>query len=162
LEAGSVAWILPPSEDDAATAEGLVTGTILGSYRFDEFKTPDPDNPFPPAIKPMTLIASADFAGAAEPARACPEAQNRAPPLPALPSNAATPSYRGRRAREVASAHPTVTAEVLGRKEMVEKKMGGLVAVSQGSAEEPQLIVLRYEGGGSAPTLGLVGKGVTF
>ena len=40
--------------------------------------------------------------------------------------------------------------------------MGGLVAVSQGGAEEPQLIVLRYEGGGSGQTLGLVGKGVTF
>ena len=39
--------------------------------------------------------------------------------------------------------------------------MGGLVAVSQGTAEEPQLIVLRYQGGGEE-TLGLVGKGVTF
>jgi leucyl aminopeptidase len=34
--------------------------------------------------------------------------------------------------------------------------------VSQGSSEEPRLIVLRYSGGGSGPTLGLVGKGVTF
>ena len=40
--------------------------------------------------------------------------------------------------------------------------MGGLVAVSQGTAEEPRLIVLRYAGGGDGPTLGLVGKGVTF
>ncbi len=40
--------------------------------------------------------------------------------------------------------------------------MGGILAVSQGSAEEPQLIVLRYSGGGDGPTLGLVGKGVTF
>jgi leucyl aminopeptidase len=40
--------------------------------------------------------------------------------------------------------------------------MGGLVAVSQGSSEEPQLIVLRYSGNGNGPTLGLVGKGVTF
>ncbi|HET9197829.1 MAG TPA: M17 family metallopeptidase, partial [Solirubrobacterales bacterium] len=39
--------------------------------------------------------------------------------------------------------------------------MGGLVAVSQGSAEEPRLIVLRYRGG-DGPLLGLVGKGVTF
>ena len=28
--------------------------------------------------------------------------------------------------------------------------------------EDPRLIVLRYAGGGSGPTLGLVGKGVTF
>ena len=51
---------------------------------------------------------------------------------------------------------------MLGRDWLAEKGMGGLVAVSQGSAEEPQLIVLRYAGGGEGPTLGLVGKGVTF
>jgi leucyl aminopeptidase len=162
LEAGSLAWVLPPSDDDAATAEGLVTGTILGSYRFDEFKTPDPDEPAPPRIESLTLIGPAEVGEAAEAARVCAEAQNQARDLQGLPSNVATPSYLGRRAREIASAHRSVTADVLGRKEMVDKKMGGLVAVSQGSAEEPQLIVLRYEGGGSTPTLGLVGKGVTF
>jgi leucyl aminopeptidase len=162
VEARTVAWVLPASEDDAAIAEGLVTGTILGSYRFDEFKTPDPDDPAPPEIEALTLIGSADLGDAAEAARVCAEAQNRARDLQSLPSNVATPSYLGRRAREIASAHRSVTADVLGRTEMIEKKMGGLVAVSQGSAEEPQLIVLRHEGGGSGPTLGLVGKGVTF
>ncbi len=51
---------------------------------------------------------------------------------------------------------------MLGREEIAAKEMGGLVAVSQGTAEEPKLIVLRYAGGGDGPTLGLVGKGVTF
>ncbi len=162
LEARSIAWLLPASDDDAATAEGLVTGTILGSYRFDQFRTPDPDDPAPPEIDSLTLVGSADIGDAAEAARICAEAQNRARDLQGLPSNVATPSYLGRRAREIASAHPTVSADVLGREQMIEKKMGGLVAVSQGSEEEPQLIVLRYEGGGSGPTLGLVGKGVTF
>jgi leucyl aminopeptidase len=40
--------------------------------------------------------------------------------------------------------------------------MDGLVAVSRGGGEPARLIVLRYAGGGSGPTLGLVGKGVTF
>ncbi len=51
---------------------------------------------------------------------------------------------------------------MLGREEIAAKGMGGLAAVGQGGAEEPRLIVLRYAGGGSGPTLGLVGKGVTF
>ena len=42
------------------------------------------------------------------------------------------------------------------------KGMGGLIAVSQGSATEPRLIGLRYSGGGSGPRIGLVGKAVTF
>jgi leucyl aminopeptidase len=51
---------------------------------------------------------------------------------------------------------------VLGQAELEAKGMGGLLAVSQGGPQEPKLIVLRYAGGGSGPTLGLVGKGVTF
>ena len=48
LEATSLAWVLPESDDDEATAEGIVTGTILGAYRFDRFRSSDPDDPPPP------------------------------------------------------------------------------------------------------------------
>jgi leucyl aminopeptidase len=51
---------------------------------------------------------------------------------------------------------------VLGPEQIAAKGMGGLVAVSRGGGEPARLIVLRYAGGGSGPTLGLVGKGVTF
>jgi leucyl aminopeptidase len=183
LEATSLAWILPEppsgkadssrngkadsstegfSSDAEAVAAALVTGTILAAYRFDRFRGSDPDKPFPPRVESLTLLAPAELAGAAEAARICAEAQNRARDLQSLPSNVATPSFLGRRAREIASQHGGVSAEVLGRDEIAAKQMGGLVAVSQGSAEEPKLIVLRYEGGGSGPKLGLVGKGVTF
>jgi len=121
-----------------------------------------PSDPPPPRIDSLTLLAPEAVSAAAERARICAEAQNRARDLQSLPSNVATPSFLGRRARELASHHDGVTADVLGREEIAAKGMGGLVAVSQGSAEEPKLIVLRYEGGGSAPKLGLVGKGVTF
>jgi leucyl aminopeptidase len=162
VEATSLAWALPPSEDDAATAEGLVTGTILGSYRFDRFLSKDPGDPLPPSVESLTLVGPESVAAAADAARVAAEAQNRARDLQSLPSNVATPSYLAQRAEEIAATHEAVSAEVLGREEMAAKKMGGLVAVSQGTAEEPRLIVLRYAGGGSGPTLGLVGKGVTF
>jgi leucyl aminopeptidase len=162
LEAGTLAWWLPDSDDDEATAEAIVTGTILADYRFDRFQSDDPSDPPPPRIDSLTLLASEGVAVAAERARICAEAQNRARDLQSLPSNVATPSFLGRRARELASHHDGVTTDVLGREEIAAKGMGGLVAVSQGSAEEPKLIVLRYDGGGSGPTLGLVGKGVTF
>jgi leucyl aminopeptidase len=162
LEASSAAWLLPRSEDDEAAAAALVTGTILASYRFDRFQSSDPDRPAPPRLDSLTLLAPQALAGAAEAARVCAEAQNRARDLQSLPSNVATPSFLGRHAREIASAHAAISTEVLGRKEVAEKEMGGLVAVSRGTAEDPKLIVMRYEGGGSGPTLGLVGKGVTF
>jgi leucyl aminopeptidase len=162
LEATSIAWLLPDSDDDAATAEGIVTGTILGGYRFDRFHSSDPDDPPPPQLESLTLLAPASVASFAEAARACAEAQNRARDLQSLPSNIATPSYLAGRAGEIATAHEAVKVEVLGREQIAAKKMGGLVAVSQGTEEEPQLIVLRYANGGAGPTLGLVGKGVTF
>ena len=162
LNATSLAWVLPDGDEREAFAEGIVTGTILGSYSFDQFKSKDAEDPEPPALDSLTLLGPESAGAAAEVARVCAEAQNHARDLQSLPSNVATPSYLGRRAREIASAYPAVKVEVLGREEIAEKKMGGLAAVSQGGPEEPKLIVLRYEKGGSGETLGFVGKGVTF
>jgi leucyl aminopeptidase len=162
LGATSLAWAVPEHADRDTLAEGLVTGTILGAYRFDRFKSVDSDDPAPKGIDSLTLLAPEDVAAAAETARVCAEAQNRARDLQSLPSNVATPSYLANRAEEIAAAHGAISVEVLGRDEIAAKEMGGLVAVSQGTAEDPRLIVLRYAGGGSGETLGLVGKGVTF
>ena len=65
IEASSLAWALPESEDDDATAEGLVTGTILGSYRFDRFLSKDPGDPPPAAIESLTLLGPESVAAAA-------------------------------------------------------------------------------------------------
>jgi leucyl aminopeptidase len=162
LEVASLAWLLPETEVGDTIAQGLVTGTILGAYRFDRFLSRDPDDPPPPALESLTLLAPAGVAEAAETARVCAEAQNRARDLQSLPANVATPSFLAARAEEIAAAHESLSVEVLGPDEIAAKEMGGLVAVSQGGPEEPRLIVLRYTGDGNGPTLGLVGKGVTF
>jgi leucyl aminopeptidase len=54
--------------------------------------------------------------------------------------------------------------EVHSTEKLRELKMGAFWSVSQGSAEPPALIVLRYEPEGvtGGPVLGLVGKGITF
>jgi leucyl aminopeptidase len=162
LEARSVAWAVPDAGDAGAVAAALVEGTVLGDYRFDRFLSRDPEEPPPSRIDSLTLVGSDDLSAAAEAARVCAEAQNRARDLQSLPSNVATPSYLAERAEQIARGRDALGIEVLGRDEIAAKDMGGLVAVSQGSEEEPKLIVLRYAGGGSGPTLGLVGKGVTF
>ncbi|HET9184719.1 MAG TPA: M17 family peptidase N-terminal domain-containing protein, partial [Solirubrobacterales bacterium] len=157
LEARFLAWV-PPEPGDAA-AEALVTGTILASWRFERFRTPGEEEP--PRLESLSLLAPEEVAPAAEAARVCAEAQNRARDLQSTPANVATPSFLATRAEEIAAAFESVSVEVLGRAEIEAMGMGGLIAVSQGSAEEPRLIVLRY-GGGSGEKLGLVGKGVTF
>jgi leucyl aminopeptidase len=162
LGSSSLAWVLPEDDDAEALAEGIVTGTILGAYSFDRFKSKDPEEPPPASLDSLTLLGPASIAGPADAARVCAEAQNRARDLQSLPANVATPSYLANRAEEIAAAHDSLSVEVFGREEIAAKEMGGLVAVSQGGAEDPRLIVLRYDGGGSDETLGLIGKGVTF
>jgi leucyl aminopeptidase len=168
-EARTLAWELPQAAGDRlspeARAAAVVEGTVLASYRFDRFKSRDPDDPAPPRLERLVLAGGAGAAvivGPAEAARVTSEAANRARELQGLPSNVVTPSYLADRAREIADAHAPITVEVLGRAEIEQRGMGGLAAVAKGSAEEPQLIALRYAGGGQGERLGLVGKAVTF
>src|SRR5206468_1409675 len=50
---------------------------------------------------------------------------------------------------------------ILDLAQIKKEGMGALLAVAQGSAEEPRFIVLEYSGGTGAP-IALIGKGVTF
>jgi leucyl aminopeptidase len=159
LDADSLAWALPEGLDPEAAADAVVTGTVLGSYRFDRFKSGDGDDS--PRLETLVLLGPAELADAAERARIAAEAQNRARDLQSTPANFATPSDLAERAAEIAGTSDALTVEVFGQAELEEKGMGGLLAVSQGGPQEPKLIVLRYAGG-AGPKLAFVGKGVTF
>ncbi len=60
-EATTIAWSLPESGGAGVTpatlAAGLVEGTILASFRFDRFKSRDPDDPPPPALERLVISA---------------------------------------------------------------------------------------------------------
>jgi leucyl aminopeptidase len=77
-----------------------------------------------------------------------------------LPGNICTPSYVARTAEEIAARHG-FGVTVLDKAAIVKEGMGALMAVAQGSAEEPRFIVLEYKGSEAAPTV-LIGKEVTF
>src|SRR6201991_2581981 len=162
VEATSLAWALPAYEDEAAAAEAIVTGTILGSYRFDKFKGDTKEDDDEPGLTSVTVLAGEEFAGAVETARVYSEAANRARDLQETPANSMRPEDLAARAEEIAAAQDAITVEVLDGDAIRAKGMGGLAAVSQGGPVDPRLIVLRYQGGGEGPTLGFVGKGVTF
>jgi leucyl aminopeptidase len=94
------------------------------------------------------------------------ESQNFARSLVNEPGNKLTPTILGERAARMA-AEVGLGCEVYSTEKLHELKMGAFWSVSQGSAEPPALIVLRYEPEGAArddgrPVLGLVGKGITF
>jgi leucyl aminopeptidase len=161
-EASSLAWVVPDAEAPEPLATALVEGTELAGYRFDRFRTAREEDEDDSELETLELLTAADVSSAVEVARIAAEAANRARELQNLPSNVATPSFLADRAREIAEANDAVTVEVLGREDFERLGMGGLLAVSQGSHEQPCLIVMRYGGGNGDAPLGLVGKAVTF
>ena len=150
LSAQSLAWQVP---DTPGATAGVVQGTLLALYRFDRFKS-KPDNG--EVIESLELIGGSEQE--AEAARIEAEAQNAARDLQNLPANVATPEFLAERSRELEG----VEVEVLGRDEIAARGMGAFASVAQGTYMEPQLIIIRYDGGGSGPHLGYVGKAVTF
>ncbi len=166
LEARSLAWVVPEGADSAAHSAALVEGVVLASYRFDRFRSEQPDDPPPVRLDRLILATGPDerdaVATEARIAIVAGEAANRARELQDLPANALTPEALAARAEEIAAADQRIEVEVLDRAAIVDRGLGGLAAVSQGTAAEPCLIVLRYAGGGSGARLGLVGKAVTF
>jgi leucyl aminopeptidase len=77
------------------------------------------------------------------------------------PGNVCTPSYLAERAKQLADAYG-FTLTVLDRAALQKEGMGALLAVAQGTVQEPRFIVLEHRGGGDAAPVALVGKGVTF
>jgi leucyl aminopeptidase len=165
LDARSLGWVVP-DERPAEAAAALVEGTVLAAYRFDRFRSADEDEEPPARFERLRLLVADGDPGAVEReariALVASSAANRARDLQNTPANELTPETLAARAEEIAAAGDAVELEVLDRAAIVERGLGGLAAVSQGSAAEPRLIALRYRGGGGGPTIGLVGKGVTF
>lgn len=80
-----------------------------------------------------------------------------------LPALYLTPTALAERAQAIADAHDCLSCRIFDKREIEEMGMGGLMAVSQGSIQEPRFVVLEYTPEkNDVPTIGLVGKGVTF
>jgi leucyl aminopeptidase len=78
------------------------------------------------------------------------------------PANDLTPAGLAAAAKEMSEQVSGLRVTILGLKELQKEKMGGILGVSQGSIEEPQLIVLEHRPKKPKKSVVLVGKGVTF
>jgi len=146
----------------AELAQVLIEGAAQGGWQFTELKK-QPEDP-KPDLESVELVIDAGDKTAAEAGRRIGDAiaagylftRN----LQMQPGNVCTPSYLAEEARKLAAAHG-FKATILDKAQIRKEGMGALLAVAQGSAEEPRFIVLEYAGG-SGPPVALIGKGVTF
>ncbi|HET7102805.1 MAG TPA: leucyl aminopeptidase [Terracidiphilus sp.] len=161
---------LPASERlaEASSARAAVEGAFIGDFDPDTYRSSRKDL----SIQSCTLAASpqrseGDGKAAIEKAFAegviLGESQNLARSLVNEPGNKLTPTILGQRAAQMAQ-ECGLQWSVFSTDKLHDLKMGAFWSVSQGSAEPPALIVLRYqpEGVVDGPVLGLVGKGITF
>jgi leucyl aminopeptidase len=176
LSARTLCWEVPGADADtrsvAATAAALVEGTILGDYRFDQFKSKPTgggageDAP-PKHLERLIIVGADGLEDTVAQAAIVAEAVNRARDLQNRPGNDLTPTALGEYATALAQATEGLSVEVEGRDGILARGMGAFAAVAQGSDQEPALITLKYEGrvgteSSNGPTLGFVGKAVTF
>ena len=158
----SFAIILPSGVDGAAKA--IVEGALVGSFDPDYYKTDRKEQ----KIEELTIVApkganQRSLNSGMEQGRIIGEAQNFTRDLVNEPSNRMTPTILADRA-EAMCVETGLECEIYGPDKIKELKMGAFWSVSQGSDEEPRLIVMRYDPP-RAPkkrVLGLVGKGITF
>ncbi len=90
------------------------------------------------------------------------EATNQARDLGNISGGEMTPTLLAQKAVEVGKA-AGVKVEILDKKKITKLKMGAILGVANGSAEEPKFIIMEYYGADKkqAPYV-FVGKGVTF
>ena len=146
----------------AELVQVAIEGIAQGGWQFLELKK-QPDDP-KPELESVELVVDASDKDEAEAGRRIGDAiaagylltRN----LQMQPGNVATPTHLGELARKLGTAHG-FSVTVLDKAQIKKEGMGALLAVAQGSAEEPRFIVLEYNGGSGAPVV-LIGKGVTF
>ncbi|NQU17834.1 MAG: leucyl aminopeptidase [Candidatus Saganbacteria bacterium] len=146
--------------EDCAAA--LVEGAILGSYKFEGYKTGKDSNPSF-RVKEFTLVEGdhnkiSKIKAGVRQAEICASAQNNARDLVAAPANKMTPTAIANYAQKMARS-VGISCKISDPHKL---KFGAMLSVSEGSKDLPKVVILKYHHSPKAETIGLVGKGVTF
>jgi leucyl aminopeptidase len=145
----------------APQAAEVALGAALRAYRFDRYRTKEKpeDKPKLAALAVLTADPSA-AANAWQPLAGVAGGVFLTRDLVSEPANVLNPAEMAQRCRKLETLG--VKVEVLGPREMRELGFGALLGVAQGSVNEPRMVVMRWDNGGSAKPVAFIGKGVTF
>ena len=175
---GGIAAALSREPDASIAADGLTPalaaavamGAVLRAYRFDRYRTKEKAEDKPKLASVTVLSAAASEAAAAWAAmEAVAQGVFLARDLVSEPPNVLFPAEMADRC--LALEELGVKVEVFGPKDMDKLGFGMLMGVSLGSATEPRMVVMRWNGASKgrgkkgapkAKPLAFIGKGVTF
>ncbi|MGH9212791.1 MAG: leucyl aminopeptidase [Acidimicrobiales bacterium] len=169
----------PESVETDDSARALAEGVVLGSYRFTAYKS----DPKPHALERVVVVDAGGRATTAALVRgqAVADAVCVARDLVNEPGGTLTPSVFAERAVNLGKDHG-FAVRVRDERAIQRAHMGGLLGVNRGSVEPPRFLELSWSRPGQppprsrtnaktsksarsarpAPTVALVGKGITF
>jgi leucyl aminopeptidase len=150
-----------PGRDIAWRVRTAALATDQQAYKYTATFKPK-ERPKTDTFGALAFATAGDMTDALAQAAAIASGTRVARELGNLPPNICNPAYLAAQARQFAGSHAGVECDVLDEAQMRDLGMGSLLGVAQGSANPPQLIVLRWNGGGDARPYALVGKGITF
>jgi len=151
------ASIAATSGDDAGS---LALGLRLGSYEYNEFKSEKSST----KTTSIAVVGSTSKKAVADidVGVAVGDAVCLARDFVNEPGGSLTPARFANEAKRVAR-QPGLSIKVLGLAEIKKAKLGGLLGVNRGSELPPRFVEMSWRSGKrGAPTVALVGKGITF
>ena len=143
-------------EPDAAALQALAEGAVMAGYRYSGKKSE--------SAPPAQVTVAGATRGAAEALQVglvLGESVNLVRELGDGPGNVVTPRHLATVAQRV-SREGGLRCRVHGRAALRRLKMTALMAVNQGSAQEPFLVEMEYKAPRARRTICIVGKGLTF
>ncbi len=142
--------------------QAAVEGTVLGAYRFTEYRSDKGDAP----VARVDVVAPAegtakDHRATLKAATAIAEAVCTARDLVNTPPNDLFPASFAERAAALAKA-VGVEVEILDEKALRKGGFGGVLGVGMGSSRPPRVVRMSWKGPKARKKVALVGKGITF
>ncbi len=160
-----VAWLADHliAHSDSDMGHALTLGSMLGAYRFSEFKTENLKRQDVESVKCLVSkgVDTKEFAAGMNRARIVAEAIILTRDLGNMPSNICTPTYVAQIAEDTCKQYG-IECEVRGREWIESQGLGLIAAVSRGATEEPKFVRMTYTHPEATKTIALAGKGVTF
>jgi len=154
--------IAVPGLGDMAPAKAgqMVTeGALHGLFRFKSFKSETKPQP---EVESLVIVGGDEVETGVAVGKAIADGVNLARETNWVPGNHLTATDLANVAESVCR-QAGIEIAVYDRAGCQALGLGLLLAVNQGSVQEPRFVVMRYKGSnGQGPWLGLVGKGITF
>ncbi len=158
--ATTIATTIPMVNPGRSSVRAAAEGALLGAYRY----TAKQSDPSPTTLREVRLVVPSslehDAVAAVQRAGIHARAQCVARDLVNTPAKDQSPEDFCRQATQLLGDR--VNVETWDTDRLRAERCGGILAVGQGSARPPRLLVLRYRPPRPIASIALVGKGIVF